>query len=77
MQMPRILRSNKTNNLANKDCLAQREGGGLDVERKWSYLILNLLGKSGGNISQRAGVVNSVHPMLPRDSEMSEQSNFL
>lgn len=46
MQMLRFLRSNKTNNSANTDCLAQREGGGLGVD-KWSYLILKLLGKSG------------------------------
>lgn len=65
MQMPRILRSNKTNNSANKDCLAQREGGDVGVEPKWSYLILNLLGKSGGGIGERAGVVNSVHRCYP------------
>lgn len=59
MQMSRILCSNKTNNLANKDCLAQREGGGLDVEQNWSYLILNLLGKSGGGGGRREGTGGS------------------
>lgn len=55
MQMSRVLRSNKTNNSANKDRLAQREGGGLDVEQNWSYLILNLLGKSGMGGGRREG----------------------
>lgn len=44
MQMPRILRSNKTNNSAKEG----QGGGGLDVEQKWSNHILNLLCKSRG-----------------------------
>lgn len=74
MQMLHILCSNKRNNPANKDRLAQREGGGwaggCDVEWKGSDLMLVLLSNAGRKVTDRAGVVNSVHTILPEDSEM-------
>lgn len=78
MQMLHILRSNKRNNPTNKDRLAQREGGGAgDVEWKGSDLIVGLLSNSGSKVTDRAGVVNSVHTMLPADSEMRKQASSL
>lgn len=75
MQMLDILCSNKRSNPANKDRFAHREGGGCDVEWKGSGLILVLLSNSGRKVTDRAGVVNSVHTMLPEDSEMRKQAN--
>lgn len=70
----RILCSNKTNNSANKDCLAPKRGRGFwcwaKVERPHTGFVGQIWqeGRREGRRGYRC--------MLPRDSEMSKQSNF-